>query len=215
MAASGGGAASGTNQPYTATRIDSLARYLQSLLPGLNYNVATTWITAEKGVNGNVLGVTYNNSTGQHLYTYGSQEAGLQAAVGLLHSNSAYNGFLSSLSSNNAATEAKALAASPWNHSYYTGVFKNLAGGATPTPAATGSGTGSGNTPNPLITALTGNALQGTGLNGTGSVVPGVGIDLTTPAYFIGVVLVAVVLILIGGIIILKPKMPSAMPIPI
>ena len=188
-------------QPYSTSRVDYLAKYLQSLLPGLDYGVATKWINAERGVSGNVLGVTYNSGGSQHLFTYPSQEAGLRGAVALLHSNSAYSGFLNSLSSKNATTEARALAASPWNHSYYTNVFKSYIGGT----ASTGSGTGSAapTTPNATTASST---TSGGGL---------LGIDLASPMYYIGIIMVGVVLILVGGIITLKGKVSMPIPIPV
>lgn len=112
-------------QPYTASRIDYLAKYLQSLLPGLNYDVAKTWISSEKGVSGNVLGTTYNDASGQHLFKYASQEAGLRAAASWINTRSIYSGVKNSLGLS-ASTQAYALANSPWNRSYYQNVFKNL-----------------------------------------------------------------------------------------
>lgn len=111
------------NQPYTPARIDYLASYLQQLLPGLNHDVAVKWIRAEQGVNGNVLGVTYSDASGQHLYRYSSQEAGLRAAVALLHANPAYHSILASLGRSSVA-QLTAIAASPWAHKgYYAKAF--------------------------------------------------------------------------------------------
>src|ERR1035437_5503177 len=116
-------------QPYTTARVDYLASYLQTLLPGLDKTVATKWISAERGVSGNVLGTTYNTSSGQHLYTYASQEAGLRAAAGWINNNTRYSGVKSSLGSS-ASAQASALATSGWNNSYYPGVFKSVISGA-------------------------------------------------------------------------------------
>ena len=137
-------------QPYTTARISYLATYLQSLLPGLNNQVATQWITAEKGVNGNVLGTTYNNSSGQHLFTYPSQEAGLQAAASWINTGARYSGVKASLSSGSASAQATALSTSGWNNSYYPGVFRNLIGGS-PSPTPTG-GASTPVTPSPSQT---------------------------------------------------------------
>jgi hypothetical protein len=121
-------------QPYTTARVDYLASYLQTLLPGLDKTVATKWISAERGVSGNVLGTTYNTSSGQHLYTYASQEAGLRAAAGWINSNQRYSGVKSSLGSS-ASAQASALATSGWNNSYYPGVFASVIGGHSSTPS--------------------------------------------------------------------------------
>lgn len=132
----------GSIQPYTPARVDYLANYLQKLLPGLTHSAATKWINAEKGVSGNVLGVTYKDANGkQHLYEYGSQEAGLRAAVNLLHRKSEYDAFLTSLKTNNTTAEIKALAASPWNHRYYSRVFL----GITIKPTSTSTSTAGAN----------------------------------------------------------------------
>lgn len=108
---------SGTgNQPYTQARIDYLASYLQTLLPGMTHDAAVKWIRAEQGVNGNVLGVTYTGSDGkQRLYTYSSQEAGLRAAASLVKGSSNYTGIVGSLASGNTTSQLMAIAASPWN----------------------------------------------------------------------------------------------------
>lgn len=133
-------------QPYSASRIDYLAKYLQSLLPGLDYNVATTWIKSEKGVSGNVLGTTYNDASGQHLFTYPSQEAGLRAAAGWINTRSIYSGIKGSLGQSSTA-QASAIANSPWNRSYYKGVFANL---ISPTGSSNpGGGASTPTTPSP------------------------------------------------------------------
>lgn len=121
---------SGTgNQPYTPARVDYLASYYQSLLPGLSHEAAVKWINAERGVNGNVLGVTFRDASGQHLYTYGSQEAGLRAAAALVRSSSDYAGIRSSLGKSTIA-QLTAIAASPWSGAgYYRRAFG--IGGAT------------------------------------------------------------------------------------
>src|SRR5450830_1354341 len=98
-------------QPYTTARINYLASYLQTLLPGLNYNVATTWITSERGVSGNVLGTTYTSGGKQHLFTFPSQEAGLRSAADWINTHSRYSGVKSSLGSS-ASAQATALSTS-------------------------------------------------------------------------------------------------------
>lgn len=102
------------NKPYTAARIDYLARYMQTQLPGLSYDAAVKWIRAEQGENGNVLGVTYRDASGQRLYQYQSQEAGIRAAVALIKSSGNYSGIRGSLGQD-TASQLRAIAASPWN----------------------------------------------------------------------------------------------------
>ncbi len=152
-------------QPYTASRIDYLAKYLQSLLPGLNYNVASTWISSEKGVSGNVLGTTFTSKiTGkQALFTYPSQEAGLRDAASWIQNRSIYTGIKSSLGQS-APIQANAIATSPWNRTYYVGVFKDL---ISPTGSAAPGGGASTpltqvptNTPTPFIDITEGKLLD-------------------------------------------------------
>ena len=138
-------------EPYTQSRIDYLARYLQGLLPGLDYNVAKTWITSEKGVSGNVLGTTYTKDGKQRLYEYSSQEAGLEAAANWIKTRSIYAGVKNSLSGT-SQQQATALAQSPWNRSYYTKVFSGLMGGQT-SPSG-GTSTPLTDAPNKSLTSL-------------------------------------------------------------
>src|ERR1035437_7300706 len=118
-------------QSYTAARISYLASYLQTLLRGLNYNVASKWITAEKGVSGNVLGTTYTSGGQQHLFTFPSQEAGLRSAADWINTHARYSGVKSSLGSS-ASAQAKALSTSGWNNAYYPGVFASIINNSTP-----------------------------------------------------------------------------------
>lgn len=116
-------------QPYSTARVDYLARYLQTQLPGLNYTLAVKWINAERGVNGNVLGVTYDSSSASgyqgKLRTYSSQEEGLRAAAALIKSSGNYAGVRASLGKS-YEDQARALVASPWNvrnSPYYARLF--------------------------------------------------------------------------------------------
>lgn len=129
------------NQPYTAARVDYLASYLQQLMPGMTHDAAVKWIKAEQGVNGNVLGVTYNDSTGQHLYQYQSQEAGLRAAVSLINRSSNYSGIRTSLSTGSTVQQLIAIASSPWNGGHYRngGTFGVSIGGSAPKAPSGGS----------------------------------------------------------------------------
>lgn len=103
------------NQPYTPERVDYLASVLQSLLPGLTHDAATKWIEAERGVNGNVLGLTHNGQ----LYTYSSQEAGLAAAASWVKNGPGHESILTSLRTNDTQTQLVGIATSTWNPSYY------------------------------------------------------------------------------------------------
>lgn len=141
------------NQPYTAARIDYLANYLQTLLPGLTHEAAVKWITAEKGVNGNVLGLTHTVNGKQTLYTYSSQEAGLRAAASWLKSAPSWTGYpavIASLKTGDTTAQLKALAASKWSGGgYYQKAFLGTSAKSTTTavtakattaPAKSGSG---------------------------------------------------------------------------
>lgn len=113
------------NPPYTTARVDYLARYLQSQLPGLDYDLAVKWINAERGANGNTLGVTYRDASGQHLYRYASQEEGIRQAAALVKRSGNYSGIRASLGGSYLA-QAQALVASPWNarnSAYYARLF--------------------------------------------------------------------------------------------
>ncbi len=89
-------------------------------MPGLQPSVARAWVSAEQGDNFNIVGVTYNNATGQHLYQYSSFTQGAQAAANLLKSNPAYAGIRQAIASGDAKQQAAAIIASPWNHPYYS-----------------------------------------------------------------------------------------------
>lgn len=161
-----------TIQPYSTARVDYLARYLQTQLPGLNYDLAVKWINAERGVNGNVLGVTYDASTTPgyqlKLRTYSSQEEGLRAAAALVKSSGNYAGIRAALGKD-YTTQAKAIVASPWNvrnSPYYARLFGVAAGsgGSTLSPnigSATLAKGGGGTT-----TALTWGVPEGKVLTG-------------------------------------------------
>jgi hypothetical protein len=135
------------NQPYTTARVDYLASYLQGQLPGLDHDLAVKWINAERGVNGNVLGVTYDSSSSAgyqgKLQTYSSQEQGLDAAAALVKSSGNYAGIRASLDKD-YTTQAQAIVASPWNvrnSAYYARLFGIGTLSGTPTQSSIGSGT--------------------------------------------------------------------------
>lgn len=187
-------------EPYTQSRIDYLARYLQTLLPGLNYDVAKTWITSEKGVSGNVLGLTYTSGGRQQLYQFSSQEEGLQAAANWVDTRSIYAGIKNSLSGT-AQQQAVAISTSPWNSAYYPRVFANLIGnGGASTPI----------TPSPSGDQshfASSDAKTGGGTGGiTSPLLDEFGSALSTPFIFIGVILVGITFIITGGLIFSKSK---------
>src|ERR1035437_11134209 len=112
---------------YTASYTEPLAQRLAADLPGLNINLARSWICAESGANNNPLGVTASGGSGQpvgqmistntYLVKYPTQQAGIDAAAALLKSPSmswASAPVLTAIKSGSAATQAKAVIASPW-----------------------------------------------------------------------------------------------------
>lgn len=121
---------------YTQAQITYLGNYLSSLvtkagLGTLSPTVAQAWITQEQGQNGNVLGVTYNDSSGQHLYAYSNPEAGLQAAVSNLQTNPAYTNVRAALK-NGVSDQVVAAAINyswPGSQGYSSGPLVNIVGG--------------------------------------------------------------------------------------
>lgn len=142
---------------YTQTRIQQLAQ-MYSGLTGLDASVAAAQITAEKGVAGNVLGLTVANGSATHVYpgqtgvfqasdgqwlaTFGTQEAGLQAAAWWLKSpNSPYAAVRNAIATGKAAVQAHALAASGWAGS---GGYLSSSAFAPLLSSSPGPGTGTG-----------------------------------------------------------------------
>lgn len=201
---------------------------------GLSANVIAAWVSREQGVHNNVLGVTSASaktaSNPAGLLSFSSQTAGATATANLLKSSSMYSGIISS-ASGTQQQQAMAISQSPWHLGgsglkaaggtdpyYFAGFVK--AGILSGTPSAPGGGTASTSKTltSGLLSGLTGAGSGNPGLNpnptaGLPNASNVLGVDLTSPLYTIGVLLIAAVLILVGGIIILKPKMPSALPI--
>jgi hypothetical protein len=195
---------------------------------GLNKSVIAAWVSREQGVNNNVLGVTSSSlkspSNTHGLVSYPSQTAGATATANLLKSSSQYSGIIAS-ASGTPQQQALAIAQSPWHLGgqglkaaggtdpyYYKGfVQAGILSGAMPLGDAAATG---GNALNRSVAAATTTPSNTTG---TASAAGGnvFGIDLMSPVYFIGVILAATVFILVGGIIILKPKLPAVPPIPV
>ena len=115
--------APGTTTDYTAARIKELADRL-SKKTGLDPTVAAQWIRAEQGVNGNVLGTTYDSDPNKKgyqaaLYKYNSQEAGIDAAASWVNTHQNMSGIANAITTGNAATERNAIINSPWNAGHY------------------------------------------------------------------------------------------------
>ena len=115
---------------YTQTRIQQLA-HMYGGLTGMDPTVAAAQITAEQGINGNVLGLTVANGSATHVYpgqtgvfqasngqwlaTFPTQELGLSAAAWWLKNpNSPYAAIRNAIATGKAAIQAHALAASGW-----------------------------------------------------------------------------------------------------
>lgn len=161
---------------YTSSQMDQAVNALVRNIPGLQPDVARAWVTAEQGVNYNILGVTYTNSTGQHLYSYSSWDQGAQAAAHLIQTGP-YAGIRSALQTGNSQKEAAAIIASPWNHPYYSGKssavssLQKIAGGSFTSSNPVTSGTSNNPTPTGTLTGFSlnpldsvGNAIQETGV---------------------------------------------------
>jgi hypothetical protein len=104
---------------YTGAQIDAAAAALARAAAGLHLDVAHAWVTAEQGDDNNMVGVTYTDASGQHLYQYPSLTAGAQAAAHLI-ATGPYAGIRAALATGDSQRQAQAIIASPWNHPYYS-----------------------------------------------------------------------------------------------
>jgi hypothetical protein len=105
---------------YTPAEIAQAAALLVQRIPGLTPAAATIWVTAEQGDNNNIIGVTYNAGGQQHLYQYSTLAQGALAA-GNLWGARIYAPFRAAVAAtSDPAKQLQAIAASPWNHPYYT-----------------------------------------------------------------------------------------------
>jgi hypothetical protein len=105
---------------YTPAEIAQAAALLVQRIPGLTPVAATTWVTAEQGDNNNIIGVTYMAGGQQHLYQYSTLAQGALAA-GNLWGARIYAPFRAAVAAtSDPAKQLQAIAASPWNHPYYT-----------------------------------------------------------------------------------------------
>lgn len=128
---------------YTPEQMNEAVSALVDKIGGLHSDVARAWATAEQGANHNILGVTYTDKNGQHLYTYPSFAAGAQGAANLINGSSYYAGIRHALANGNSAAQAAAIIASPWNHPYYSSgkgaaKLREIAAGHTTEPLPTG-----------------------------------------------------------------------------
>ena len=156
---------------YTQSAIDSLAQ-LYSSLTGLDLSVAKAQVTAEQGVNGNVLGLTVKNgatnvytgqtgvfqaSNGQWLATFASPQAGVEAAAAWLKNpNSPYAAVRAAIATGNPTIQAHALASSGWAGTggyLHSSAFASLLS-ASPGPSASPSASGSGSLASSVATFL-------------------------------------------------------------
>jgi hypothetical protein len=188
---------------------------------GLNVDVIRAWVGMEQGVNNNVLGLTSGSPS--KLMTFSSQTAAATATANALKSSNYYTGIINSVGKN-SAVQALAIAQSPWHlgpgglakaggtDPYYfkgfvrTGLISGgtvVGGQPVPTPVST--------TPTP--TSSTSTTHSNTNVLNT----PWGTLDFAAPFYYIGIIGLALVLILVGGIITLKGKvsMPTVIPIPV
>lgn len=94
---------------------------------GLHKDVITQWVSLEKGVNNNILGVT----SGGHLVSYPNQSLAAAATARLINTSSYYAGIRASYGGT-SAQQAKAIIASPWHSSsataYYQRGFASITG---------------------------------------------------------------------------------------
>lgn len=170
---------------YNPIQMMQATSAMTKAIPGLQYDVARAWVTAEQGDNYNIVGVTYNDATGQHLFKYSSFDQGAQAAYNLLKSNPAYAGVLKALQTQDSQKQAAALIASPWNHPYYSSgsgasALRAVAGttpsGTTTKPQPSGTGTVvlAGKGGSVTVSKDTGQVVQGAGNPGTAPDIGGI-----------------------------------------
>lgn len=167
-------------------------------LTGLNKAVVTEWATLENGVNNNVLGVT----NGGVLATYATPAEGAAATANRLKTLSDYKGIMSSTGSS-PAVQALEIAKSPWiGHAgltyspYYLAGFARagLLNGLPSNP-----GTTTGNTSGTPATTTSTPASSS-----SGGILGALAQAASTPFIFIGIIIMAAVFVLLGGLVMLK-----------
>lgn len=193
-----------------------------SALTGLHTDVLTAWVQREQGVNNNILGITSASartpSNPHGLLSFPSQTAAANATAAILKSSPMYSGIIAS-ASGSSQQQALAIAQSPWHLGpaglraaggtdpyYYTGFVRaGILSGPTPTTQGgqTKADGGGGLNLNPV------DAVTGAVNNAFGEVATA----LSTPLYFIGIVLIGITIMAIGGLIVLKPSAEKAAPL--
>ena len=192
---------------------------------GLDIRVITAWVGRENGVNNNVLGITSasakTSSNPAGLVKFQSQTAAANATATLLKVSPNYAGIRATFSGT-PQQQALAIAQSPWRlggsglHSvggtdpyYYAGFVQAgiLSGNATAgywnnrsTGSTTPPSSGGGIDLNPVDAVN--NAVNAAAKN--------VGDAFATPVYFLGIVFIGIALLIVGGLIILKPGEKAA-----
>lgn len=197
---------------YSTAQMNSAVDALVKAIPGLQPDVARAWVLAEQGVNYNILGVTYTDSSGQHLFKYSSWSQGAAAANKLIQTGP-YAGIRNALKTGNSQKEAAAIIASPWNHPYYSkgagaSALRQVAGTASasnpPTPISSGTSTNptpSGSTTSPIPNAQSAsfNPLD------VGGAITNLGVDLQKLGVWFGIFILGA-FILGAGIFVLVKK---------
>ena len=185
---------------------------------GLDKSVVAAWVKMEQGVNNNVLGITSASaktpSNTHGLLKFSSQSAAADATAALLKRSSNYRGIVASFGQSPSA-QAEAIARSPW---HLGGAGTKAAGGASPyywkgfvsagllssddKPVKPGGGA---STP----TTTVWQDVSKTAKENADSAPLGLDIDLSSPFFFIGIIIVGAVLILSGALVTLKGKAPT------
>lgn len=189
------------------------ANYLASKT-GLNPTVTMAWLKNEQQSTPNPtnpLNIRAGGAPGQTgtsggFATYASPQAGLDAAAWLVNNSSHYTGIRNVVSSGGSAyQQARAIEQSPWAAGHYgqSGISSML----DTAPF--------GNTPSGQVAPGTYNPATGNSGDPVSIVTNAIGSALATPVYFIGVILVGITLILVGGIVTLKPGKMAQQAVPV
>ncbi len=188
---------------------------------GLHTDVVRAWVSREQGVNNNVLGLTSASaktpSNTHGLLRFSSQTAGADATAAMILGSANYAGIRASLGGS-SQDQAIAISKSPWRlgptgvknaggfDAYYLAGFVKAGILSTSDKPSGGASTPITPSPNGPLD-IVGDAV--------GSLNPIGGLDLNAPFFFIGIILIATVLVLVGGLVTLKGKTPEVMPIPV
>lgn len=180
---------------------------------GLSTQVLNAWAAAENGVNNNILGI----KSGGSLMKFADQKQAADYTANFLKSSSYYSGIIAS-ANQSVAAQALAIAQSPWHlgpsglkaaggtDPYYMRIFQSKGLITNASNYWTGKSTGattSSVAASPSVTVPSIPSVQDI----AGGVTGAIGDAIATPVYFIGIVLIGITLMLIGGLITLKPQM--------